>query len=324
MNNFDFCLTWDWEYDADFVKLLEIASRSNGLSLLKINPENLMEMIQLLYDEKIIFKTFFDRASDTNIHFDPIVRWACNHVQHHINFQEKARLAWDKARMHSDISVYGHTPRTIILPSYYSQPMLPVIDLSHLGTSFTIKPAIGGGGVGVINDATSLEQVLVARQQFPSERYLLQTHIIPTDLGSQRAWFRVIYCMGRVYACWWNMDTHVYTPVSCEEEIYYNLSSLRNLTSLIADVCKLELFSTEIALTHESQFVIIDYVNDPIDLRLQSKAFDGVPDAIVRDIAETLMKEAGILLMRDQEKCRTVNDSLQMQHTPSFRLQYTR
>ncbi len=29
----------------------------------------------------------------------------------------------------------------------------------------------------------------------------------------------------------------------------------------------------------------VDYVNDPLDLRLQSKAADGVPDAIVENIA---------------------------------------
>jgi hypothetical protein len=41
-------------------------------------------------------------------------------------------------------------------------------------------------------------------------------------------------------------------------------------------------------LTPDGRFVIVDYVNDPIDLRLQSKTFDGVPDDIVRDITETL------------------------------------
>jgi hypothetical protein len=49
------------------------------------------------------------------------------------------------------------------------------------------------------------------------------------------------------------------------------------------------LFSTEIAITSDGRFVIVDYVNDPIDLRLQSKASDGVPDDIVEDIAARLV-----------------------------------
>jgi hypothetical protein len=50
------------------------------------------------------------------------------------------------------------------------------------------------------------------------------------------------------------------------------------------------LFSTEIAITSDSRFVVVDYVNDPIDLRLQSKTFDGVPDDIVEDITERLVE----------------------------------
>jgi len=323
MKSYDLCLAWDWEYDADFVYLLQAASQSSGLSLFQITTENLTEIVQLLYDEKITFKTFFDRASDTNEYFDPIARWACSHVQYHINFQKRAHLAWDKEKMHSAISIYGHTPYTIILPSYSEQPVLPEIDLGRLGTSFTIKPANGGGGVGVIKEATSLEQVHAARQQFPSQRYLLQTYITPATLDSHKAWFRVICCVGKVYACWWDMDTHVYTPVSCREETLFNLSSLKHIALSVADICKLELFSTEIALTHEGHFVIIDYVNDPIDLRLQSKAYDGVPDAIVRDIAETLIMETGKRILDQREGRSAAVDSRQMQYSSSLMLQCT-
>jgi hypothetical protein len=34
----------------------------------------------------------------------------------------------------------------------------------------------------------------------------------------------------------------------------------------------------------------VDYVNDPVDLRLQSKAVDGVPDAWVENIAGRLAR----------------------------------
>jgi len=104
------------------------------------------------------------------------------------------------------------------------------------------------------------------------------------------AWFRVVYCAGKAYPCWWDNRTHLYAPVVSDEETCYHLGSLRRIASSIARMCGLELFSTEITLTSDGRFVIIDYVNDPIDLRLQSKAFDGVPDDIVRDIAECLVE----------------------------------
>jgi hypothetical protein len=290
MSKYDLCLTWNWEYDADFVRLLDVACQSHGLSLLQITPENLLDMMRSFANKEIIFQVFFDRASDTDPCFIPIVQWTHNHAIHHINPHELACRAWDKVAMHQAISVSMETPSTIILPAYDEQPLLAEIDLVSLGSSFTIKPAYGGGGDGVINKATTLSQVLVARQEFPTQRYLLQGHIIPAQLGPRMAWFRVIYCAGKVYPCWWDNCTHIYTPVTSGEENCYNLGPLSSLTFLIANICGLDLFSTEITLTPDGRFVIVDYVNDPIDLRLQSKTFDGVPDDIVQDITERLVE----------------------------------
>jgi hypothetical protein len=288
MSSYDLCLTWNWEHDADFVKLLDLACKSRGLSLLQITPENLEDMIQLLGNEEITFRTFFDRAADADPRFIPIVQWACHHAVHHVNSHELACRAWDKVAMHQAISPHMDTPFTLILPSYDEQPLLSEIDLASVGKSFIIKPAYGGGGAGVITEATSLDQVVVARQQFPSQRYLLQAYVIPARLGSRMAWFRVVYCTGKAYPCWWDNGTHIYAPVISDQETSYHLEPLRSITSSIARLCGLELFSTEITLTPDGRFVIVDYVNDPIDLRLQSKAFDGVPDDIVQDIAERL------------------------------------
>ncbi len=288
MNRYDLCLTWNWEYDADFVGLLDLACKSRGLSLLQITPENLEDMIQALGKGEITFRTFFDRAADADPHFIPFVEWAGHHPVHRINSHASACRAWDKVAMHQAVSPHTDTPSTLILPSYDEQPVLSEMDLTSLGESFIIKPAYGGGGDGVITEATSLDQVFAARREFPSQRYLLQAHVIPARLGSRMAWFRVIYCTGKVYPCWWDSSTHIYASVLSDEETRYHLGSLSTITSSIARLCGLELFSTEISLTADGRFVTIDYVNDPIDLRLQSKALDGVPDDIVRDIAERL------------------------------------
>jgi len=288
MSNYDLCLTWNWEYDANFVQLLDLACRSRGLSLLQITPENLFSLMPSIVNREITFQIFFDRASDGDARFIPMVQWACNHAVHHINFHESACHARDKVAMHQAISVSMNTPLTLILPSHEEQPRLPAIDLSLLGEPFTIKPARGGGGEGVINEATTLSQVLMARQTFPNQNYLLQSRIIPDRMDSRMAWFRVIHVAGNVYPCWWDTCTHIYSRVTPLEEIRYNLGSLRSLSSSVATICGLELFSTEIAMTPDDRFVIVDYVNDPIDLRLQSTTPDGVPDDVVKDITERL------------------------------------
>jgi hypothetical protein len=290
MTHYDLCLTWNWEYDAPFVKLLDLACQSHGLLLLQITPENLSGLMPSIVNREITFKIFFDRASEADARFIPVVQWACQHVLHHINLYESACRARDKVAMHQAIGVSMDTPLAIILPSYIEQPLLPAIDLASLGESFTIKPARGGGGEGVINEATTLSQVLIARQAFPGQRYLLQSHIVPARLGSRMAWFRVLHFSGNVYPCWWDTRTHIYTRVTPVEEDGYHLGPLRSNSSSIAKICGLELFSTEIAMTPDGRFVVVDYVNDPIDLRLQSITPDGVPDDIVKDITERLVE----------------------------------
>jgi hypothetical protein len=76
--------------------------------------------------------------------------------------------------------------------------------------------------------------------------------------------------------------------VTDQEESRHELHPLHRITQRIASICKLDWFSTEIALTLEA-FVVVDYVNDEIDTRIQSKAVDGVPDVIMNDIAKQLV-----------------------------------
>ncbi|MBC7233504.1 MAG: hypothetical protein H5T68_09740 [Chloroflexi bacterium] len=282
----DLCIAWNWEYDADFVALLETACQARGLSLLQITPHNLAWACQALATGELAFRVLLDRASDADPEFMPIVAWARKTGVRCINACEKARRAWDKAAMHLEFVRAGVlVPRAFILPPYNELPDLPALDLSSLGPTFTIKPACRGGGEGVVNEATSWQEVLIARQSYPEDGYLLQARVVPAQLGTRPAWFRIIYCAGQVYPCWWDVQTHRYTPLSLAEETQYALAPLRSITAHIASLCGLELFSTEIAVSTDGRFLAVDYVNDPIDLRLQSKATDGVPDDIVLSIA---------------------------------------
>lgn len=289
VTGYDLCFAWSWEYDADFATLLQEACASRGLSLLHARPDNLRDILNSLYNQQVDFKVFFDRASDGEACFMPLVHWACQQGSFYINDHENARRSWDKSVMHAALTAAGlQAPETIILPSYDSQPALEPIDLEPLRGQFTLKPAHGSGGDGVVMEVASLSQVLVSRQDYPSDAYLLQLHIVPKTLDARPAWFRVIYCAGKVFPCWWHPETHIYTPVSPVEEDLDSLAPLREIASSIACLTGMDFFSTEIALDLHNNFLLVDYVNDPIDLRLQSKAADGVPDEIVRQIAECL------------------------------------
>lgn len=289
MTVFDVAVAWNWDHDAGFIGYFRQACAARSLSLLEITPQNLPAAAQALATGQLAFRSFMNRAADTDVSFLSLVRWARANAALRVNPHEQEFYSADKATMHLELISAGlHTPYTIILAPYVEQPQLPILDLSPLGDSFAIKPAMGGGGQGVVLEATNRDQVLQARQQFPDDKYLVQAHVEPKLLDGRPAWFRVIYCVGEVFVSWWPPETHVYHPVTKEDVVRYGLGALYDMAVRIGDVCHLHLFSTEIALTQDDQFLAVDYVNDQIDLRLQSQAADGVPDAIVQEIADRL------------------------------------
>ncbi len=291
MMHYTLCLAWNWEYDAGFTQLVQQACTRQGLTLLQVTPGNLEQTLAALHSGDLDLDALLDRASDSDEHFQPLVNWAQRRGRFCINPQVQSRWSWDKATMHLEFIRQGLlTPHTIILPPQTEQPALPTLDLMPLGGPFNIKPAAGGGGEGVVLQATSLEQIHSARSEYPQEKILLQSYIEPVLLEGRPAWFRVLVCDGAVYPCWWDTSTHVYARLNAEEIARFGLGGLRQVARRIAILSRLQLFSTEIAFTSDGELVVTDYVNDPLDLRLQSAAADGVPDAIVSNIASRLVR----------------------------------
>ena len=292
MQVFDLAVAWNWEYDADFIALLDASCRSKVLSMLAITSDRLAEVLNALAEKEISCRAFFDRASDVDPQFMPLIQWMHENRIYGINSYDRASLTWDKTKMHSLLVTAGlDVPHTISLPAYFDQPDLPEMDLLILGEQFTLKPAHGSGGVGVVTNATSWDQVVNVRREHASDKYLLQAHIFPKSLDLRPAWFRVIFCTGQIYPCWWNPESHVYAPVTPEEKSNHSLGRLEETVAIISRLSGLDIFSTEIALTLDDHFVVVDYVNDQIDLRLQSTALEGVPDDIVHDISERLVSQ---------------------------------
>ena len=286
--HYDLCLPWYWEHDIDFVRFVERSCNEQGLTFWEITPDNLLESLSALYKGEKTFNTLLDRSQGED-RFLPINNWAREYNKRRINPPELSAWSEDKATMHLELISAGmHTPHTIILPPFLEQPVPPDFDLSPLGNHFVIKPSHGGGSEGVILGASSLEQVLRARMEFPEQKYLVQSTITPRTIQGRPAWFRVFYSVGKTYPCWWHPLTHVFAPVTQAEEYKYELLPLHNITQRIASICRLDWFTTEIALTHEN-FIVVDYVNDQIDTRVQSKAVDGAPDEVMRSVAEGLV-----------------------------------
>ena len=288
----DLVLALDWEYDWDFVRLIESFAREMGLATMVVCHLNVGEALRSLRRDELRSRVLFDRASGATPDFLSFQALALEREWDVIEPVGKLRWASDKATMHLELIARGlHTPYTIILPAYETERELPIEDgdLAPLGTPFVIKPAnTTGGSVGVVPDARGLDDARKARRLYPRDKYLLQERIVPEERDGRRFWFRGFYVLGDIFCAWWDDLTHLYAELPPEEVGHYGLAPLFAVVRAVADISGLRFFSTEIARDAEGRFLIVDYVNENCDMRLQSLAGDGVPDAIVRRVARRI------------------------------------
>ena len=282
----DIALLWEWEYDEDFIRILDSKCQQFGLQNFLIHPFNLPNVEEDFRNGTFAARVFYDRASDSNSAFETVVKYLLKMESHPLNDPSALDAALDKATMHDQLAMHGvRVPYTIILSPYRDWTKIKIGELIRLGEPFIIKPAIGGGGVGVEANAKTLFDIVKAREGKSKERFLLQEKVLPIQFGERRAWFRVFYICGQVLSCWWDDLTHIYFRVTPEEEKVYGLERLKAVTLKIAEIAHLNFFSTEIAIVDRETFVVVDYVNDQCDMRLKSRFPDGVPDDVVEKIA---------------------------------------
>ena len=280
MNEFyHLAVAWDWEFDRDFVRLLEHETHSRHLQFYSISHHNTQETARKVQRGELSFGAFLDRAGDTSEDFSHLSRVIRKTPAYFINPPEAIIHANDKATMHLEFLSKGiNVPFTIIISPYNKkrEMELKLSDLQKLGRPFIIKPAnTTGGGVGVILGAESLKDVIESRQHHRNDKYLLQEKIRSGRMGERKAWFRVFHVFGLFVPCWWDDETHRYAPVTVEERDRFGLDDLTAITGKIREVCGLDFFSTEIAISSEHHVVTVDYVNDICDMRLQSSHATG-------------------------------------------------
>ena len=296
-STYDLGLAWNWEFDKEFVDSIGEAARARGITIREIHRADLEHTLEQLKGNQLYFHVVLDRASDEEEAFHPLAGELERHARvgelRLVNPYELMKKAADKATMHLELLAHGvQVPYTIIISPYNQKQEIgfTLTDLAKLGRPFIIKPAnTTGGGLGVVLGAESLKDILETRQHHKNDKYLLQEAVKPGYLSENRGWFRVFYAFGSIIPCWWDDQTHLYEEITPEDEKSFGLGPLRGVTDIIQKACGLDFFSTEIVFTRDERFVVVDYVNEMCDMRLQSKHLDGVPDRVVRSIAVSLI-----------------------------------
>ncbi len=287
----DLLVAWEWPYDEPFLTLLQATCAARALRLETVGPPELDAYLAALPPADAGPRAFLDRASDADPRFEPLAAWAGAHVPFCLNPTERQHYAWRKTHVHYDFLRAGYAvPHTLVLPAGAPAPPLPdAAALVPLGPVFTIKPDLGGGGRAVVLDARGPADVQRAREALPGEDLILQEFIEPMRLGADRAWFRVLYVCGTVLPCWWDDRTRLFSRlVSPLEAERFGLHALWPIAHAAAAIGGLALFSTEVACPRPGHFVVVDYINDPIDLRFAPHAADGLPADVAVAVAAAL------------------------------------
>ena len=72
MEIYDIGLAFVWEYDDDFIDIIESLFHKAGLSTFKITGWNIHEITDRVRNRKLGFNFYLDRASDVNESFVPL------------------------------------------------------------------------------------------------------------------------------------------------------------------------------------------------------------------------------------------------------------
>jgi len=294
MEKFDLALSYLWEYDDGFLSLVENIFHDAGLSTFLISDYNIHDVTEKVINKELSFDFYLDRAWDVDERFEELGKILSKKKTRIFNPYSSVLHAIDKASMHLEFITAGiNVPYSIIIPphSESEEILISVDELSHLGRPFIIKPCnTTGGGIGVVTGAESLKEIFDERITYSDDKYILQEKIYPAILDGRRAWFRCFWAFGNTIPTWWDDQTHLYTELFAEEISKYKLKKLIQITDIVAKNTNLDFFSTEIVFTRDNSFVAIDYVNDQCDMRLNSIHHDGVPDNVIRQIIQRMLR----------------------------------
>ncbi|MBI2922269.1 MAG: hypothetical protein HYY18_14545 [Planctomycetes bacterium] len=291
--HYDFGVAWNWEHDEDLVADLGRACAARGIRFHSVTESGLGASLEAAARGELGWSVLLDRAWESDPRFQELNTVAASEGTRILNPPDRASAMGNKAAIHAALAGAGvSVPQQIdFMPSEWNA----ILYESHAEAwrrPLWLKPASRGGGDGVV-PLPRLPDRFPLGADWQGERFILQEGIPPMRLAGRAAYFRVFTVLGRVFPLWWDPATHRFAPLSAADEREYELECVAHRALEVGQVCGMDLFSTEISVPSPGVASVIDPVNDPVDLRRQSRTADGVPDAILSMIVDSLAEGVG-------------------------------
>jgi len=298
VRTYDVVMTHKLDADDFFIHRVQQHCAEFGLNFFLIEPTWVQQFYEALAKGQIWARVLLNLHSE---HHQPediyhrLVRLAAERNVDVIDPPDRARAAFNKAAVHPRLLAAGiHVPYTLIVPSTASGTFqLTEVQREALGSPFVIKPSMGYGKRGLVLDATTEKHIERSMATWPDDNYLFQRKIIPRNLETGPAYFRVYYIFGTVFKSWWNCFNDHYRLIQPGEVSESALAELESVSRRIATLTEMNFFSSEIAQIDSGEFVVIDYVNDQCHMLSQAANPQiGVPNDLVAAIARRLVEAA--------------------------------
>ena len=266
-----------------------------GLTFFMVDDVWVQEFLQKLQSGEVQVRVLMDPGADQYVQDDPYLLLA-KEVKRQGGFviddPDTSAIMAHKGRFHK-ILLENHipVPETVIVSrSELDRFKLTDEIKAQLGIPFVVKPAWGMSSQGVILDGYSEDDLHKSAEQAPnSDSFLIQRRLKPKQLGDHSGWFRLFHVFGEVIACWWDPQSHEYQLVSPVQQQYFKLGRLKSIERSIGRVSKMKFFTSEICLTEEGQFFVVDYLNAEPDMNPRSFYPNGVPDEVILRIVWLLV-----------------------------------
>lgn len=294
MYSFDLAIAYKWIYDKELTELIEKMFQAIGLTTYIIDTGNYRLVAEAVKNGELSFKAILDRASDEDENFSEMAEVFSKSGTFVINDYVKTEQAVDKHKMHKLLEKEQFPiPYTIIVPPLDVQNEYKISEeqLAKLGRPFIIKPSYySGGAEGVTLSAQNQEDIDKARSEYHDDYYLLQKKVYPKLYDGHRVWIRSYWFFNEVFLVWWDDETHIYTELTEADFNLFNLNSVVDYTTRIAEISEMDYFSSEFTIDNNDDLYLIDYVNDQCDMRMKPQHFDGVPLPIVIKFIEKMIE----------------------------------
>jgi hypothetical protein len=289
--HYDIGIGWASAVDETFVSLLKKECAKHNLSVDEVTYQNLREKFNAIKTGDIQYRWYLDRSSlDYSAYC--YLSWLLTERGTVVVNNPDSVIAWgSKIELHRACETRGiPVPKTHIIHTSTEAKKTAGSVVKDFSAPFVIKPAYGGYEGDVLLTGSTKEDITTFLDNKGTDMALVQEFVTPTRIAGRAGWFRPLYVCGEVLPIRWNPINTFYEKLGDSPEEQGVRDICHTIMRTIHSITGFDLFSAEIVFTGSTEFVVVDYANQPVDLNVREKSADALPKETLSTVAEIIVR----------------------------------